>query len=153
VTPPKIVIHTDVLLDFLLHTGSDESTLRKATGKFFCYTTVFNAIELFSVARTDEERKAVEYAMSAMKILGLNAKNAKKYGGLLACDVRLPRMNTLVAGICLESRLPVLTSRPDEFRGVKELTVVPASKLMLKKSGADILRECVAPSKRNQHTR
>ncbi len=97
--------------------------------EFFCYTTVFNAIELFSVARSDAEYRAIEHAMSAMKILGLNAKNAKRYGNLFSSGTRLPRMNTLIAGICLESKLPVLTGRPEEFNGLKELVVIPASVL------------------------
>ena len=148
-TPPKIVVHTDVLIDFSVHKNKDESALRRAMWKFFCYTTVFNAIELFSVAQTEKERKAVEHTMSAMKILGLNAKNAKRYGALLANGIELPRMNVLVAGICLESRLPVLTSQPREFRGVKELVIVPVSKLALEKSGSVILRECAIRPKSN----
>ena len=146
-TVPKIVVHTDILLDYLTHRGKTESLLRRAMWNFFCYTTVFNAIELFSIAKNDKERKAVEHAMNAMKILGLNAKNAKKYGDLLASGPRLQRMNTLVAGVCLESRLPLLTGQPKEFQGVKGLVIVPASKLDSKKSGADIIRECQKATK------
>ena len=122
--PPKIVIHTDVLLDYVIHRGKNPHFLRRVMELSFCYTTVFNAVELFSVARTPQEINAVENAMHAMKILGLNAKNAKRYGALLSRKVKLPRMNALIAGLCLESKLPVLTGSPKEFRGVEGLVIV-----------------------------
>ena len=79
----KIVVHTDV---FLSHLSGDRSPslLRVAMGRFFCYTTVFQAIELFSLARSENEVRLVEDSMAAMKLLGLNPKNARTYGALLA---------------------------------------------------------------------
>ena len=125
----KLVIHTDIFLDYLLHRNGTESVLRKATASHFCYTTVFNAIELFSLARNERERRLIENALSAMKILGLSAKSAKKHGRWVANGMRLPRMNALIAGLCLESGLPILTGQPNEFRGVKGLVIMPVSKL------------------------
>ena len=146
---PKIVVHTDIVLEFLLLGSRKQSTLRLAMQKFFCYTTVVNVIELFSIARTGRERKALEHAMSAMKILGLNARNAKRYGELLARRLPLPRMNALIAGVCLESKLPVLTGRPREFRGVKGLVIVPGSLVTDDASAAEIIRRCPPPPGRN----
>lgn len=137
----KIVVHTNVFLDYVVQDHKNESVLRLAMQKFFCYTTVFNAIQLFALARTEKERRVIEDSMSAMKILGLNAKNAKKYGGWVARGMKLPRMNTLVAGICLDSKLPVLTLQPDEFRGVKELVVVKGSLVKKEKGGLEIIQE------------
>lgn len=108
---------------------------------FFCYTTVFNVIELFALARSERERQVIEESMSAMKILGLNAKNAKQYGELVARGMVLPRLNTLVAGICLDSKLPVLTLQPREFRGVKGLVIVHALLVNKEKSGTGIMNE------------
>lgn len=126
----KIVVHTDVLADFLTHSGGGRSALRDIMAHRFCYTTVFNAIELFSIARTAREARAVAEALSAMKILGLNAKHAPKFGALFASAKRAGTMNLLVAGLCIESRLPLLTARPSEFRGIRGLTVVtPAEAL------------------------
>jgi predicted nucleic acid-binding protein len=120
----KIVVNTDVVLDHL-HGKRSPSVLREAMGMFFCYTTVFNAIELFSMARSEAELGAVEGAMAAMKVLGLNARSAKRYGALLV-DVRnADRWNALIAGLCLESRLPLLTDRKKEFAAFRGLVIVP----------------------------
>ena len=125
----KVIIHTDVLLDFLTHKGSSPSILREAAQKFFCYTTVFNAIELFSFARTARERTAVEDAMRGMKILGMNAKSAKRSGTLLAGAKNLSIINAMVACLAFESKLPILTRNPQEFRGVKGLDVLSTGML------------------------
>jgi predicted nucleic acid-binding protein len=135
----KIVVHTDIIMDYLLHDGKTESVLRLAMQKFFCYTTIFNAMELFSIARNEKERRAVEQSMSAMKILGVNAKSAKYYGKLIAEGMKLPRMNALIAGICLESKLPVLSGQPKEFSGVKQLRIVPSGVVKKGLSAAEIL--------------
>jgi len=126
----KIVVHTDVFLDYVQHSRKGKpSLLRVATGRYLCYATVFTAIELFSLAVTREEEHAIERSMAAVKLLGLNARSAKLHGKLLSSGIRLPRANLLIAGICLESKLPILTMQPNEFRGVKQLQVIPATSL------------------------
>jgi predicted nucleic acid-binding protein len=107
--------------------------------KFFCYTTVFDAIELFSAVRTAGERRSVEDAMSAMKILGLNAKFAPRYGDLFPANRSLTALQVLIAGICLETRLPLLTSKVTVFRRVKGLSVIPVSALSPEANAAEIL--------------
>jgi predicted nucleic acid-binding protein len=120
----KAIIHTDIFIDYLLHDREEEHVLRRAMGKFFCYTTVFNAIELFSLAGNERERSAIERSLSAMKILGLNAKHAKRYGEWLGAGKKLPRMNGLIACMALESKLPILTGTPREFRGITNLSIL-----------------------------
>ena len=127
--PRKIVVHTDVLVDHLVHAGRGRSILRMAMENFFCYTTVFTAIELFSIARSEKERRNIEHVFSAMKILGLNARNAKKVGEWVSRQPPLPRFHLLIGGICLEARLPLLVMDPSTFRGIKELNVIPARRM------------------------
>jgi len=77
--------------------------------------------------------------MAAMKIMGLNAKQAQKYGRLLSSRKRLQQMHVLTAGLCLESRLPILTDRKREFRGIKGLRIIPTALVTEFESGKDIL--------------
>jgi predicted nucleic acid-binding protein len=120
----KIIVHTDIFIDYLLHGRNSDSVLRKVMGKYFCYTTVFNAIELFSIASNMKERNAVERSLSGIKILGLNAKHAKQYGAWLMRGKKLPRMNGLIACMAVDSKLPVLTGKPDEFKKMKGLKLL-----------------------------
>ena len=135
---PKIVVHTDLFIDHL-RGNRHPSFLRQAMGKFFCYTTVFQAIELFALAESERERVVIEDSMAAMKIMGLNPKHASKYGTLLNSAKRLDALNILIGGMCLESKLPILTDRIKDFRGIKGLTVVPTRLLPKFESGHEIL--------------
>ena len=126
----KIVVDTDVLLEHLVH-REGSSYLRKAMNVFFCYTTVFNAIEAFSAARSEKEIQAVDDAMSAMKVLGLNAKSAKAIGRIYlnTKSKKIGDLPVLIAGVCRESKLPILTLNPQRFSGIKQLRVIPWEKL------------------------
>jgi predicted nucleic acid-binding protein len=127
VSHPKVVVHTDIILDYLLHRQRRPPVLRLLMMKFFCYTTVFNAIELFSLAEHARERRAVEDALSAMKILGLNAKHAKRYGEWFAQVPAVSAFNKLIAGVCIESRLPLVTGEPRAYRGIEGLKIIRSS--------------------------
>ena len=136
----KLIVHTDIILDHLR--GTDHpSVLRRALGIFFCYTTVFQAIEVFSGMRTAGERKAAEDAMSAMKLLGLNPKNAALYGSLFAGHPGRRPMDLLTAGLCIESRLPLLTGRRKEFGDIAGLSLISPRSITAGHSAPDILRE------------
>jgi predicted nucleic acid-binding protein len=138
---PKIVVHTDVFRQHLSSEhGPQPSVLRVAMGKFFCYTTVFQAMELFAGVSTPREEKAVEDAMAAMKILGVNPKSARTYGGLLAKNHSRAVLDILTAGLCIESRLPLLTDRKGDFRNIAGLVIVPTRAVRTHTPGHEILR-------------
>jgi predicted nucleic acid-binding protein len=121
--PPKLLVHTDVIADHLT-TGRGPSLLRRAAGSALCYTTVLQAASLFAMARTTAEQRAVEECLGAFKILGINARQARAYGRLLARHPRLDPADVLAAALCLDARLPLLTGRPGLFRGIRGLRLV-----------------------------
>lgn len=127
----KIVVDTDLLVDHLLQHGG-VSLLRFVMQNFFCYTTVFNAMELFALAKTEKEIRAVSNAMSTLKILGVNPKSAPALGKLLAETRRkkAPDMTALIAGVCIESKLPVVTLNPKRFFSVKGIRAIDAWRLV-----------------------
>lgn len=121
----KVVVDTDLLLEHVL--GSKDggpSRLRRLMSQAFCYTTVFNVVEAFGLCRTERERRAVEETMSAMKLLGLNAKLGKSIGAIAARRGRPADLPVLIAGLCRESRLPLVTGRPQAFRGLRGLEII-----------------------------
>lgn len=130
-TVKKIVIDTDIIAEHLL-TGKKESILRALSREYFCYTTVFNAIELFAAADSLKEKEAVRQAMDAMKVLGISPKSAKNIGEVVSSVKK--DYTALIAGICCESKLPIVTMRPKRFSGVKRLTVIPVSAIRQKRS-------------------
>ncbi|MCU0452857.1 MAG: hypothetical protein MUE68_04305 [Bacteroidetes bacterium] len=122
----RVVVDTDLLLEHVVGAkDGGPSRLRRLMSQAFCYTTVFNAVEAFGLCRTERERKAVEETMSAMKLLGLNAKLGKNIGAMTARRGRPADLPVLIAGLCRESRLPLVTGRPEVFRGLRGLEVIP----------------------------
>ncbi len=115
---------------------------------YFCYTTVFTAIELFVRARTAKEHKAVRDAMAAMKILGLNPKNAPLHAALFKKHRNRRQMDLLVAGLCIESGLPLLTGRTDAFGTIRGLTVMAPDDLRDEDTGRTLTRSVQRRTKR-----
>ena len=132
----KIVVDTDLMLDHL--TGrygtkkQGRSTLRQLMAECFCYTTVFNAIEVFSLCESRDEIQSVEDVMQAMKILGLNGKSGKNVGRVFRDANRQKNggLAPLIAGLCIESRLPLVTNKPHRYRGIRGLRLMSPSALL-----------------------
>ena len=119
----RIIVDSDIIRDHVF--GSRRpSVLRTALNRCFCYTTVFSVIELFARAGSSGEERAIEDALAGTKLLGLNARSAKHHAGLWRAYPRTDRWALLVAGLCLEAGLPLLTGRPALYRGVRRLKIV-----------------------------
>ncbi|MEW5800377.1 MAG: hypothetical protein AB1728_15370 [Bacteroidota bacterium] len=123
----KIVVDSDIILDHVTTNGS-VSMLRRLMNRYFCYTTVFNAIELFAAVRTSKERQAIEDALSAMKVLGVNAKSAKSISQ--AYSMARDRISGLIAGVCIESKLPIVTQNPKRYGNIPMLHVFTVRSLL-----------------------
>ncbi len=120
----KAVLDTGIFRAHLTAPKGDMTALRAALRTWFCYTTVFNAMELFRDARTARQRRAVEDVLCAVKILGMNGRNAAKFARLPTFGPRGIPMSGLIAGICIEARLPLVTDRAGVFSAYRTLRVV-----------------------------
>ncbi len=120
----KIIVDSSIIAEHLI-VKNGKSILRSLSGEYFCYTTVFNAIELFAVSKSLKETQAIEDAMGAMKVLGVNAKSAKNIGTVVSSSKK--DFAALIAGVCLESKLPIITLEPKRFSNIRNLQVIKAS--------------------------
>ena len=135
-TPPKIVIHTDVLLGHLVG-QAHPSDFRRVLGLYFCYTTVFQAIELFSLVQSAAERKMVEDMLSVVKILGVNGRSAPQLAAMITDSPGKGVVDALIAGICRESRLPLLTARREQFERFPGLVLIHPGTLNVPPDNSD----------------
>ncbi|MDP1676551.1 MAG: type II toxin-antitoxin system VapC family toxin [Bacteroidota bacterium] len=116
----KIVVDSSIIAEHLTTTNA-QSILRTLSKEYFCYTTVFNAIELFSVSKSLKETQAVDDAMSALKVLGVNSKSAKNIAAVVSSGKN--EFSALIAGVCIESKLPIITLNSKRFLGISKLKV------------------------------
>jgi predicted nucleic acid-binding protein len=123
----KVVLDSDILASHLTAPPSEFTALRSALSEYFCYTTVFNAVELFAAARTASEKRKVEDVLSSLKILGMNGRNAKKFAALEGFGRASVPLETMIAGICIEARLPLMTARRGAYGKYRNLKIVRAA--------------------------
>ncbi len=109
----EFLIETDILLEHLMWNKKGQSTLETIMQKGVCYTTVFNASEIYFNVHNEEERKAVDGLFMALKVLGLNGR----YG--LFVDEYSKKVNTVRdALMCVASklnRLSIVTFQKEKY--------------------------------------
>ena len=131
----KIVVDTGIIAEHLT-TTKDKSILRMLSKRYFCYTTVFNAIELFASAASLKETEAVQDSMDSLKVLGINPKSAKNIGAIVSSTKK--DFASLIAGICIESKLPLVTTAPKRFSNIKKLEIINARILLKQDKHSDM---------------
>ncbi|MDA0986903.1 MAG: hypothetical protein O3A55_04805 [Bacteroidetes bacterium] len=121
----KIVIDSDIIVEHLT-VKKYPSILRKLLSKYFCYTTVFNAIELFSKCKTDLDRQSMAKAMSCIKLLGMNPKPSISFGKTYAKGQKknIKETYTFIATLCIEAKLTLATLRPTKYSWIKNLQIL-----------------------------
>lgn len=111
----QVLIETDILGEFLVSTASDpEPRLLRALRSASCYTTVLNAYELLHAARNEEEQQHIYAALTLVRVLGFNARNAVPFAALAQAverehGIRLSTRNAFVIGMAQQSKLSILT--------------------------------------------
>ena len=133
--PKKIVLDTDVILEHVTRNremrSRRKSLMREAMLKCFCYTTVFNVIELFALCETEKQERTMEHVLGALKVLGLNGKSGKSLGSIIRRARRDEGrdLDALIGGLCLESKLPLLTGRRRSYRGIRGLRLLSSREI------------------------
>lgn len=121
----KIVVDSDIIAQHLVNIKYP-STLRKLSSKYFCYTTVFNTIELFSLCTSESEKENLAEALTALKIIGMNPKPSKSFSNFYAKSRKKNVKETYayIAGLCFEAKLPLATFRQSKYKWTKELQIL-----------------------------
>ncbi|HYM19921.1 MAG TPA: hypothetical protein VEW28_02840 [Candidatus Kapabacteria bacterium] len=107
----QLLIETDILHDYLTHTGEEPSVLRQALSRATCYTTMLNAMEVFALSHSTDERDAVMNMLMVVRVLGFSGRYAEGFAELGKRFHTLSQRELLVAGMASVSKLTILTER------------------------------------------
>ncbi len=122
-----IAADSDMLIDALRGREPAASRIRLELGKGSFGTTVVNAFELLSGAKTDRQRVKVETLLAAMTILPMSEGAARKAAAvrreLEARGQGIGMADYLIAGICLERSCILLTRNRSHFERVPGLSL------------------------------
>jgi hypothetical protein len=124
----QFLVETDVLREYLTAASGEETLLRKALAKGVCYTTMYNALELFRAAGSKEESDAVMQMLMVVRVLGFNARYAQNFSdAALAVEKKtgasITNREAMMIGMAKISKLNILTK--DFFQRYKALEGVP----------------------------
>jgi len=129
----RICVDTGPLIAFLKGRNPGAAAVERAVKELDCYVTVVTAYELlFGVARA--RRQIGEDALlGAMYSLALDIAAARRaarlHDELIRRNQDIGIKDVLIAAICLEHELPLLTMNEEHFRRVPALTVVTVAEL------------------------
>jgi predicted nucleic acid-binding protein len=76
------------------------------------------------LAEGELEKERVKDTLAVLKILGVNARSAPRMAEALAVSRDHDKIRSLIAGVCLESRLPLLTGMRKEFEHFPGLVLI-----------------------------
>lgn len=110
----QFLVETDVLGEYLVAGKEEDTLLRKALSKGVCYTTMYNALELFRAAKTKEESDAVMQMLMIVRVLGFNARYAQTFSEATAeiekkTGLSPTNREAMMIGMAKISKLSILT--------------------------------------------
>lgn len=106
----QFLIETDILLEYLHHSGSEPSILRHSMAKGVCYTTMLNAFEVFRIAKTKEEEQVVLNMLTVVRVLGFNARYAQTFAEVARqARTELTDRDAIILGMAQASKLVIIT--------------------------------------------
>lgn len=107
----QFLIETDVLREYLI---SRNSLLRTALSEGVCYTTMYNALEIFRLAKNEAEREVVKNMLSVVRVLGFNYRYAEQFALIIKeiedeSKTDITEREALIIGMAKTSKLMILT--------------------------------------------
>lgn len=122
----RLVIDTDVVID---HLRKKTGVLNHVLANYTCALTAINLYELRSVPfLSDRQRQTLEDVLKITDILPFNKPSAEQaaevWNTLRAQGQLIGGQDVQIAGVCLASRLPILTRNTSHFKRVPNLVVL-----------------------------
>jgi tRNA(fMet)-specific endonuclease VapC len=130
----RLCLDTGLLIDFLKGREPAASAVEKAVKEYACYVTSITVYELlFGVARTKREigEQALLGVMIVLPLSDTAARRAANlHAELISRNQDIGVKDVLIAAICLEEALPILTTNERHFSRVQDLKTITPSQLL-----------------------
>ena len=137
----QLCLDTNVLIGFLKGRDPAASAVERAVKEYACFVTAITVYELlFGVARAKKEI-GEQALLGVMTILPLNDAAARRaanlHASLISRNQDIGIKDVLIAAICLEHNLPLLTANERHFSRVSSLTIIEPAELITSRSSND----------------
>jgi predicted nucleic acid-binding protein len=130
----QLCLDTNVLVAYLKGRDPGATAAEKAVKGYACFVTAITVYELlFGVARAKKEI-GEQALLGVMTVLPLNDAAARRaahlHAHLISHNQDIGIKDVLIAAICLEHALPLLTANDQHFVRVSGLRVITPSELV-----------------------
>jgi len=105
-----------------------------------CFTSVLNAAELLAAADSVLARTAAEEVLGGIQVLGFHQRYARRFGEFAARVPGLPMRHAMVAGVCVENDLPLVSFAAKQYGAYPHLIRIDAEALAGAESWTDVVR-------------
>ncbi len=131
---PRICLDTGPLIHYLRGREPGASAVEKVVKTSACYVTAITAYELLFGAARVRQRFDEQDLLGIMAVLPFDSSSAQRaarlHAGLVGRNQDIGVKDVLIAAICLEHDLPLLTTNIRHFERVPLLQIVTAEDLM-----------------------
>lgn len=130
----QICLDTSAIIGYLKGREPSASAVDRAVKEFDCYVTTITIYELlFGVARAKKEI-GEQALLGTMTVLSFNDSAARRaadlHSELISSNKDIGVKDVLIAAICLENNLPILTTNEQHFSRVQGLKVITPSEFL-----------------------
>jgi predicted nucleic acid-binding protein len=124
------------------------SVFSRCLEMFSCYTSTVTVFELYTGVKTEQHRQSVRNVLRFLEgILPIDIQAAETAGEiasrLLLKNQRIGEIDSLIAGVCLNHGMPIITRNVKHFQRVPNLIVIPANIVERFDSAEDIIRHSI----------
>ncbi len=129
----RLCLDTSLLIDYLKGREPAASAVEKAVKECTCYVTSITVYELlFGVARARKEigEQALLGVMIVLPLSDAAARRAANlHADLISRNQDIGIKDVLIAAICLEEKLPLLTANDRHFSRISNLKIITPVRL------------------------
>lgn len=130
----ELCLDTSVLIAFLKGREPGASAVENSVRSSACFVTAITVYELlFGVTRAGREI-GEDQLLSVMTVLSLDNAAARRaaflHNELIRANADIGIKDVIIAAICLEHHLPLLTLNEKHFRRVKDLRVLTTNQMV-----------------------
>ncbi len=131
---PRICLDTGPLIHYLRGREPGASAVEKVVKTSACYVTAITAYELLFGAARVRQRFDEQDLLGVMAVLPFDVSGAQRaarlHADLIGRNQDIGVKDVMIAAICLEHDLPLLTTNTRHFERVPLLRIVTAEDLM-----------------------
>lgn len=126
----RICIDTTVFIGFMRGQEPNAGAMERVAKESICYITAISAYELLFGAARAKRHIEEQSLLEITTVLPFSYRAAQLAANLISQNQDIGVKDVLIAAICIENQLPLLTSNLRHFNRIPDLQVISAGEFV-----------------------